>query len=104
MISDLYRRIYINDSCNIGLASTGFTVGTSQSSLVAVGSSLGGRRRMIVQNRSTKSIFVGQTGVTTGSGLEIRGGVSMSLDIGPDVGLFAIAATTGNDVRVFELA
>jgi len=104
LISDLYRRIYINDSANIGLKSTAFTVSTSQSSLVAVASSLGGRRKMIVQNRSTKSIFVGETGVTTLTGLEIRGGVSMSLDIGPDVGLFAIAATAGNDIRVFELA
>jgi hypothetical protein len=102
VISDLYRRIYINDSPNIGVASTAVTVGLTE---VALSSSpLAGRRRMIIQNLSNKDINVGPTGVTTSTGLRIGAGGSLALEIGPNVSLFAIAGTAALNVRVFELA
>jgi hypothetical protein len=101
-ISDLYRRLYINDSANIGSKSAAVTVGTSEIALS--GTPLAGRRRMIIQNLSNKEIQVGPTGLSVASGLRIGAGGSLSLEIGPDVSLFAIAATAGNNVRVFELA
>lgn len=106
LISDLYRRIYINDSSNIGLQSNDAgAISANTATQIAV-TALGGRRRMIVQNRAKFSVFLGQTGVTVNSGLEIRGGQSMNLDIGPDVPVFIIAAQNivSGDVRVFELA
>jgi hypothetical protein len=101
-ISDLYRRLYINDSPNIGVAAAAVTVGTSEVALSA--SPLAGRRRMIIQNLSNKEIQVGPTGVSVASGLRIGAGGSLALEIGPDVAMFAIAAAAGNNVRVFELA
>jgi hypothetical protein len=59
---------------------------------------------MIIQNNGSKSIFVGPTGVSTTTGLEIGQKASLSLEIGESVDLFAIAATAGHNVRVLELA
>lgn len=99
--SDMYRRIWINDSPNIGVNSQVLTVDSLE---VAFPSALAGRRRMMVQNTSDKDVFVGPTGLTTSSGLRVAKGSTLSLEIGQNVNMFAIAATDGNAVRVFELA
>lgn len=103
MISDMYRRLYINDSANIASQSAAVSVTNAQIALSA--SPLAGRRRMIIENLSSQAIFVGPTGVTTANGLRIAAGGNLSLEIGQDVALFAISATVAaKDVRVFELA
>lgn len=102
LLSDLYRRVWINDSPNIGAAAAEVAVGTSETALPT--SALAGRRRMIVQNVSSNPVYIGPTGVTTGSGLMIQKGASLSLEIGQNVALFGIASASGQNVRVFELA
>lgn len=102
LISDLYRRIYVNDSANIGVASAAVSVAGTATNLAA--SALGGRRRMMILNNSGKPIYVGPSGVTTSSGLRIAAGGNMSLEIGPNVALYAIGDGSGQDARVFELA
>lgn len=102
LISDLYRRVYINDSPNIGSACGAVTVGATEVALPT--SALAGRRRMMVQNVSNNDVYVGPTGVSTANGLRLAKGATLSLEIGQSVNLFAVAGTAGNELRVFELA
>lgn len=101
MVSDMYRRIMINDSPNISVNSRVLTVGAFE---VAFPTASPGRRRIMVQNTSSKDIYVGPTGLTISTGLQIARGATLSLEIGQNVNLFAIASSAGNDVRIFELA
>jgi hypothetical protein len=102
LTSDLYRRVFINDAPNIAVASTAATVGTSAAVLVAT--ELAGRTRVMIQNNGDKPIFVGPSGVTTASGLEVAKGATLSLEAGEAIALYAISTDAGQDVRVFELA
>lgn len=90
------------DIANIGVAAAAQTINTTASQLAA--SPLANRRLLLVQNRGDKSIFVGPTGVTTASGVEVPKGGSIELDAGPTVAVFAITATGTADVRVLEMA
>lgn len=102
LLMDLYRRVYINDAPNIGAVSTAAAVTNSSASLVTA---MAGRTRILVQNQSaSKSIFLGASGVTTSTGIEVTKGGTLALELGQGVALFAIAATAGpHDVRVLEL-
>lgn len=102
LASDLYRRVWVNDSPNIGAASVEVTVGATEVALPTT--ALAGRRRMFLQNVSNNDIYVGPTGVTTASGLRVAKGAALSLEIGEHVALFGIAGGAGNAMRVFELA
>ena len=104
LISDKYRRIYINDSPNIGLASVAVPVDTTAGGTAIPTTALAGRRRIMVQNLGTKDIYVGPAGVTDTSGLRVANGATLSLEIGENILLKAIAASGSQDVRVFELA
>lgn len=102
LISDMYRRVWINDSPNIGVVNTVVTVGATEVALPAVAQA--GRRRMVIQNTSSNDVYVGATGISTTSGVRIAKSATLTLEIGENVNLFAIAAGAGNDVRVMELA
>ena len=101
-ISDLYRRQFINDAPNISANAEAVSVGLTEVALPTT--ALAGRTRMMIQNSGEKSIYVGPTGVSTSSGLEVTKGGTLSLEIGEGVSLFAISDTASQDVRVFELA
>lgn len=102
MISDIFRRVYVNDSPNVGLACVSKTVTDTASALVA--SALSSRRRILIQNVDTQAIYVGPSGVATTSGLRVAGGATLVLEAGPALDFHAVTAS-GNtaDVRVFEL-
>lgn len=105
VLSDVYRRVYINDSPNIASACGKVTIGATEVALPT--SALAGRRRMMIQNISSNDVFVGPTGVAiTGAttGIKISKGSTLSLEIGQNVALVGISGTAGNDVVVFELA
>lgn len=104
LLSDMYRRLYINDSPNIAAANVSVTVDTTAGGIALPTSALAGRRRMLIQNKGNKSIFVGQGTVTSANGLEVTSGSTMSLEIGQNIALKAIAASGSQDTRVFELA
>jgi len=103
MISDLYRRIYMNDSANIALLAS--NVAVADTAVLLVASALGGRREFLVQNLASQPIYIGHSGVSTSNGTRIAAGASGSFKIGPNVALYAISANaTSKDVRVLELA
>jgi len=101
LLSDMYRRIFINDSPNINLNSQVLTVGATE---IAFPAALAGRRRIMVQNSSSNPIYVGPTGVLSTTGLKIEKGATLSLEAGQAINFFAIAGSAGNAVRIFELA
>lgn len=102
LITDLYRRIFINDSPNIAVNSQAVTVGTSAIPLPAT--ALAGRRRIMIQNTSSNDIYVGPSGVTTSTGMRVVKGATLSLEIGEHVVLYGIAGSAGNSIVAFELA
>lgn len=85
---------------NLGIASAAVTVGTSEAALPS--SALSNRRRLIVQNRGTVAIYLGPTGVTTSSGLEVLPNGVVVIELGPGVTVFGISGSAGQNVRVFE--
>jgi hypothetical protein len=99
---DLYRRVYINDSCQIEILSQAVTVGATAIPLPAT--ALAGRRKLTVQNTSNNDIFVGGSAVTVGDGTRIAKGSSWSFNAGEFCILYAIASGAGNSVRVLEEA
>jgi hypothetical protein len=78
------------------------TVGTSAVALPA--SALAARKYMDVQNLSDKPIYIGDSAVTVGSGLLIPKGGNKEIEVGPSQVIYAIAASAGLDVRVYERA
>lgn len=101
LLSDLYRRIFINDAPNISVASAAVSVASTATSL---GTPIDGRMRALVQNNSDKPIYVGPAGVTTSTGLKVDKGATLALEIGQGVALFAVTASGTADTRVFQLA
>lgn len=103
MLSDLYRRIYVNDSPNIGSQATDQDVTTTASELAA--SPLAGRRRIMIQNLGARAVYIGEDNtVTTATGLEVAAGATLTLEAGPAVDFWAIAASGTQDVRIYEIA
>lgn len=100
--ADLHRQLLINDACNIGMSQAAVTVGTSAVALFA--SPLANRKRVIIQNRGSASIFVGASGVATTDGIEVSKGGSLALEAGVACALYAISTSAGNNVRVIQLA
>lgn len=102
LLSDGFRRIYVNSGSNVAVEDTAVSVTTSATALP--GTALTGRRKIYIQNLDNQAIFLGGSGVTTSNGLRIAAGGVFEDEVGDDVGLFAIAAAGTADVRVLELA
>lgn len=102
LLSDDFRRIYVNSGANISVEETAVSVTTTATALPAT--ALTGRRKIYVQNLDNQPIFLGGSGVTTANGIRIAAGAVFEDEVGDDVGLFAINASGTADVRVLELA
>lgn len=102
-ISDLYRRVFINDAPNRAIDHTVLTTGLTEVAIVTIP----GQTRVLLQNISDRSIFVGKTGVTISGatrGLEIAKGATLSLECGEAIALYAISSAASKDLVVFRLA
>lgn len=88
-------------------------LGISQASGLAVSSGLaiqltgpenrlGGRRQMIVQNLGNAPAYIGPSGVTTDTGLQIGVNNRLSLEV-MDVGDLFIVSAGNSDIRILEL-
>lgn len=104
MISDLYRRVYVNTSANIGIQNQDVDVTDTAATLVA--SALGGRRTLLVQHLGNKAIYLGKDAtVTAANGFKLEAGAVFSIDLGPNVSLFAIGSVAAaQDIRILEIA
>ena len=86
-----------------GMVSGAKSVGITEVAL-AVSGAYANRRGILVQNLGTVNIFIGQTGVTTATGIRITPNTSLWIAISEAVVLYGIAETAGQDVRVMEVA
>jgi len=101
LLSDSYRRIYINDAPNVSASASAASVTDSE---VLLGTAISGRTRILIQNNSNNPIFVGPTGVSVSTGLEVSKNSTLSLELGESIDLYGIASTGTNDVRILQLA
>lgn len=103
LISDMYRRVWVNDAPNVGFGYGSLTVGATAAEVLAT--PLAGRKRILLQNKGDKAIFVGSDMlVTTSNGIEIPKNASMELPFGEDLDIYMISSAAGQDVRYIELA
>ena len=104
LISDKYRRLYVNNGSNIAILQSQKNA-TSASAVLAPSTALAGRRNIIVQNLSNHEVYIGSSSVATSDGLVLASRASISLDIGQDIPLYILGSTvTNQDIRVLELA
>lgn len=102
LLSDMYRRIYVNDAPNVALAYGAASVTDTAAVLVAANS---GRRRILVQNLGSSDIFLGgNASVTTANGLRVSKNSTFEIPIGENVPVYAIATSGTPDVRYMQLA
>lgn len=102
LASDLYRRIFVNDAPNIAMAAAAATVGITEVALPA--SNLAGRTRLMIQNNGDKPLFLGPTGVTVSSGIEVSKGGTFTMEVGEAIQMYGISSAASQDVRVMEFA
>lgn len=80
-------------------------VAVTNSAAKLLSAELAARKNMFIYNNSNKPIYVGKDAtVTSSTGFPIQGNSSMSIDLGPDVSLYAIGTVATTDVRVLEFA
>ena len=99
--TDALGRMWMNETTQ-SMAHAAVTVGVTAQDLSAT--DLANRKRILVQNRGSKSIFIGNIGVTIATGIEIPSGGNAEFMMGPSIDLHAISGTAGQNVRVLELA
>lgn len=104
MISDLYRRIWVNDTPNVAGSNDTVTIDTTAGGVALFASPLAGRKEVEIQNLGSKAIFVGFGTVTAANGTRIAAGATMSRRLGPDLALKAIADSGSQNVRVLQVA
>ena len=104
----------VYESFNTSATYCRILVGTATPVALRCGSSnLANRRKLLVFNNGTYSIYLGyDTSLTTASGfplpglsgglLSATGFAVINLDVGPNVTLYAISTGIGNDVRIME--
>lgn len=78
------------------------SIGTSAEAVVA--SALSGRRRLLIQNLGASPVYLGDSGVTTSSGIRVSAGANVELELGASADLYAVCASGTADVRVLEMA
>lgn len=103
LLSDMYRRIWVNNAPNIGVNYEDADVTNTAGELVST--PLAGRTRILIQNLGDKDIFVGNdASITTANGIRVAKNVMLELPFGEDLNVFAIAESGTQDVRIMELA
>lgn len=80
------------------------TVTSSATELAPSGTPLARRRGLLIYNNGTATIYIGNSGVTTSSGIPLAVGAALFLDVGDSVDVYARAASGSHDVRILELA
>lgn len=103
LISDMYRRLYINDAPNVGFNVSSATVTTTAAELAA--SPLAGRMKLEVQNLGNQAIFIGHDlNVTSANGYRIAAGATAVFEFGEDLDIWAIASSGSQNVRILQIA
>jgi hypothetical protein len=92
--------ISIDFTHNTAIAASAESVTTSSGALIA--SPLANRENVWVYNHGNKVVYLGQSGVTTGTGFPIFPGSLLEAKIGAAVAIHAVAESGTQDVRVLQ--
>jgi hypothetical protein len=105
MISDLYRRLRVTNAPDISGQATSHTAIDDTASQID-GTPLPGRQRVLIQNLSNQSVYLGHSNaVTVSTGIEIPKKGDYEFPCGENIELWMIAsATITADVRLHEIA
>lgn len=103
-ISDLYRRLWVNDTPNVAGSNAAVSVDTTTGGVALFATPLAGRRKVEIQNLGSKDVYIGFGTVAKASGMRVAAGATFTTDLGPDLALKAIADSGTQDVRVLQLA
>jgi len=104
LLSDLYRRVWVNTAPNISGSNAAVSVDTTAGGVALFASPLAGRRKVIVQNMGNKAIILGFGTVTASNGVLVPAKAVWTDELGPNIDLKAIAESGTQDVRVLQLA
>jgi hypothetical protein len=92
-LSDIYRRVWVTSAPNVGWSSAaGTTDATPDTAAQIDGTKQAGRQYIVIQNLDDKTIVIGASGVTTGTGFSIGKGSSASFDVGEGIDVYAVSA------------
>jgi hypothetical protein len=69
-----------------------------------VATDLANRRKILIQNIGSKSIFIGNSGVTIATGIKVGAGLSAEFELGAACNIYGITAAGTADIRIMELA
>ena len=101
---DVYGRVYVTEAPNVSVTSAAETIAAANTAQDVATSTLTGRTRMIIQNGSTDEIYIGGTGVTTSTGIEIAKKATMTLEIGENVDLQVVSGTISAAYNVMQMS
>lgn len=105
LLSDLYRRVWVNTAPNIAGSNAAVSVTDTAGGTALFASPLAGRRKVRIQNLGLTSIYMGFGTVTAVNGSRLAAGATEDLEMGPDLAFKALASTAVPcDVRVIQLA
>lgn len=83
-----------------GIATSGFTVGTSETELTAELD----RRVIAIRNDGSVEVFVGPSGIATSNMYPVPTGSQISFNATSGIRIYAKTASSTTDVRIVELA
>lgn len=103
VISDMYRRVYVNDAPNVGFKTSAASVTNTAAEIAS--SPLLGRKRIMIQNLGNRAIYIGfNNTVSVSNGLRVSAGAFLEMPFGEDLDIWAITDSGTQDIRVVEIA
>lgn len=101
--TDSQGRTYTNSSAQ-SAAFSAVSVDATVGGIDLVPTDLVNRKKILIQNTSSKAIFIGNSGVTITSGIKVPASSSAEFEVSEQCNLFAITASGSADVRIMEIA
>ena len=90
--------------CNDSIRAAAVTVdSTAGGTALYSTSNLVGREAIAIKNNGAVTLYLGPSGVTSTTGYPLAAGESLVIELGPDVTIYGIAASSCN-VRILEVA
>lgn len=107
MLGDMYRRTWVNDAPNVSNQRSREQVSTTAAEIAAT--PLAGRKRIMVQNRGTRAVYLGEDNTVTADdaatgGIRVARGATLELPWGEDLDIFAIAPAGTQNLFIWEIA
>lgn len=98
------NEIDVNDTANTAISAVAETVGTVVGQIIDGADELANRKYVFLYNNGNREMFIGQTGITTGTGFPLPPGSILEMRLGSAVDLFAIADAAAQDLRTLQLS